>query len=842
MLAMMESPGSKRRTRWYHIDSQAALLERVKSDHIISTRFANEYKRRRTVLIQRKKSSFGFTLQTYGIHHPHRNELEVLTYIDYVEYGGPAYLAGVRPGDVILAINGTNLEDATHAQLVEFIHGCGEFIRMVVLFEDCVRKVELHMRTIKLKQILAEKTLEYEQLCHEEASILGEQYESSRATAESMASVVSTAESFGSASQSDSLSIVMTEPRCDERLLPGSLSDSLITKSSCSPSGSGRTNHSFDSSPGSERRSTATTATMTSSDDAKVERSRCSSTVSLCLCTPRRLRTHASYTKPATAADSCDYSDLESSGMSDTSSTTGSAYPSSSSGGGGGVGGGSVSGMARSKSSTSVSSGSDTDSVTPTATILRLAARDGSRLAGRVAPPSTRSLTPLSKSPIGIIPPNQREIREALQNLRPSTPRSMQPCRAMTRSVTKAASAPSSVRGRRLPPPRAHHSEPEMDDSADSDATCREPADREARRWRPTAESLACRFFVNSDSRSSVGSFDLVCCAGDGSEACGAVAASQRSHSHARDPRAGDDAASHSELTDSRDDDDELPDTRAITEIDRKFRKEFDSDIRATSTPKSKCNVRPPTTETTSSLCTDASSASGVDDPAAAKRDSWGKFVSEYQLSVDSSSELSCHYLPSLDEDVSANVRSGHGDRDDVASSWSRATSSDYVTASGSARTLTSGVSSSGGSAVSRVASEEDSRQSGLLAGAMRTPYEFAPGIYRPAVASPAGLASQSAGEPVGRLSRHAAAAAAHSWLHQGKHGARRLSPVSAGGGHHHVPKMHHSFDDMLEETRDERPVGRPLYPTRGSDALKKWLDQQFDDGNVNEEDEVTHL
>ncbi|XP_061164236.1 uncharacterized protein LOC133173266 isoform X2 [Saccostrea echinata] len=131
-------------------------------------------RKRRTILLKKDNDSWGFTIQTYGFKNKKTGEIEVYTYVDYVALNGPAHIAGMRRGDIILSVNGKSVEFATHQELVSVIQSSGNQARMVVLFVDCCKKVELHDRLIKLKRLLSMKIKELRDVERQERELMDE--------------------------------------------------------------------------------------------------------------------------------------------------------------------------------------------------------------------------------------------------------------------------------------------------------------------------------------------------------------------------------------------------------------------------------------------------------------------------------------------------------------------------------------------------------------------------------------------------------------------------------------------------------------------------------------------
>ncbi|XP_018896814.2 SH3 and multiple ankyrin repeat domains protein 3 isoform X3 [Bemisia tabaci] len=92
----------------------------------------------RTVVLHRARRGFGFVLRGAKATSP-LMELEpsdrcpALQYLDDVDKGGVADLAGLKKGDYLIAINGEDVSAASHERVVELIRSSGDLVSMTVV-------------------------------------------------------------------------------------------------------------------------------------------------------------------------------------------------------------------------------------------------------------------------------------------------------------------------------------------------------------------------------------------------------------------------------------------------------------------------------------------------------------------------------------------------------------------------------------------------------------------------------------------------------------------------------------------------------------------------------------
>ncbi|XP_032060586.1 general receptor for phosphoinositides 1-associated scaffold protein [Aythya fuligula] len=128
---------------------------------------------RRVVTLEKKaEETFGFEIQTYGLHHQDRNSVEMFTFVCQVHSGSPAEAAGLKTGDTITGVNGLNVEGIRHREIVEIIKSSGNVLRLDTLYGTSIRRAELEARLQYLKQTLYEKWGEYRSLMVQEQRLV----------------------------------------------------------------------------------------------------------------------------------------------------------------------------------------------------------------------------------------------------------------------------------------------------------------------------------------------------------------------------------------------------------------------------------------------------------------------------------------------------------------------------------------------------------------------------------------------------------------------------------------------------------------------------------------------
>ncbi|XP_054627942.1 general receptor for phosphoinositides 1-associated scaffold protein [Dunckerocampus dactyliophorus] len=131
-----------------------------------------EPQRKLVVLEKMDEQTFGFEIQTYGLHHQDQNTVEMCTFVCKVHEDSPAQLAGLQVGETIASVNNTPVEGSLHKDIVQLIKACGNTLRLETIYSDSIRKAELEARLQYLKQTLHEKWDEYRSLMVQEQRLV----------------------------------------------------------------------------------------------------------------------------------------------------------------------------------------------------------------------------------------------------------------------------------------------------------------------------------------------------------------------------------------------------------------------------------------------------------------------------------------------------------------------------------------------------------------------------------------------------------------------------------------------------------------------------------------------
>ncbi|XP_040197159.1 protein TAMALIN [Rana temporaria] len=185
-----------------------------------NTSQTSEHHRKILTLEKEDSETFGFEIQTYGLHHKDKNTVEMFTFVCRVHEGSPAMLCGLKVGDIIAGVNGLNVEGIRHKDIVELIKVSGNKIRLETVYGSSIRRAELEARLQYLKQTLYEKWEEYRSLMVQEQRLL-------HGIVVKDPSVYDTLESVRSY-------IYGTVPQCTKEPLPSTLATgSICSSASC---------------------------------------------------------------------------------------------------------------------------------------------------------------------------------------------------------------------------------------------------------------------------------------------------------------------------------------------------------------------------------------------------------------------------------------------------------------------------------------------------------------------------------------------------------------------------------------------------------------------------------
>ncbi|KAJ7422913.1 Cytohesin-interacting protein [Willisornis vidua] len=163
--------------RIQHLASTVGTLPRGRKQLTLarssSSDDSSKPQRHLVAILKEDKETFGFEIQT--VKFPNQNDfsLEVCTCICRIQEESPAHLSGLQAGDILVSINGMNIEGFAHKQIVDLIKSSGNYLRLETVNGALfLRKMELETKLQVLKQALHQRWGELRALLARERRLL----------------------------------------------------------------------------------------------------------------------------------------------------------------------------------------------------------------------------------------------------------------------------------------------------------------------------------------------------------------------------------------------------------------------------------------------------------------------------------------------------------------------------------------------------------------------------------------------------------------------------------------------------------------------------------------------
>ncbi|XP_051878061.1 cytohesin-interacting protein-like isoform X2 [Pristis pectinata] len=132
----------------------------------------SDFQKTMIVINKQDNETFGFEIQTLGMNQQNANAVQRYTYVCKVHDNSPSHCAGLKTGDMLININGTNTEGFCHREIVNLIKSSGNTLSLITINKNSVRRSELEARLYFLKKTLQEKWVEYRSLMLQEQRLV----------------------------------------------------------------------------------------------------------------------------------------------------------------------------------------------------------------------------------------------------------------------------------------------------------------------------------------------------------------------------------------------------------------------------------------------------------------------------------------------------------------------------------------------------------------------------------------------------------------------------------------------------------------------------------------------